>query len=463
MENAHWHSSFNPQQFLSRVDLDKLIEHNEAHNENKVDLLNSPCILCNGRTTPGLILNDKSYLCKNCFKSTSAISYPEKYEKLWREYLKAVEARRLALLEFKNKYEYRKSGNSVSGFAWLSLLLLFVSIGFIVLTIILFFVSSRIDKSENEKYLLWKKQLQEWGSSYPDPTKPVLRHFHDPFAELTARDYSILKIFNNWPGYPPFWGYLRDVVLDRDQNRCQVTGCPSRLSLHVHHKMPVSKGGEHVPANLVSLCDFHHALEPDEGHERLWGNVKTRYFTLVREHMRHNRNSFGLHDVTSHLRRLELISLSELQTLHNIYGYSCPSCRSLGLKFTLFSDKNQIRIICKECGTGWDGPQQLTEEVGPKLAEALVATKNLGVWKPRWDMLENRKDSAFKSFVLSPERVKTKTIKTRKVSSTSAERPVCPKCGSPMRLIKPRSGQKWKAFWGCSKYRITGCHGSIDL
>ncbi len=369
----------------------------------------------------------------------------------------------MALLEFRNKYEYKKSGNSVSIFAWLSLLLLFASIACIALTIILFFISSNIDKEENRKYLLWQKQLKDWEASYPEPTQPILRHFHDPLAELSVRDYTILKIFNNWPGYPPFWSYLRDVVLNRDHNRCQVTGCPSRLSLHVHHKTPVSKGGEHVPANLISLCDFHHAIEPDEGHERIWGNVKTRYFTLVHEHMRHNRNNSGVHDVTSHLRRLELISLSELQALHNMYGYSCPCCRSLGLKFTLFSEKNIIQVICKKCGNGWDGPQQLTEEVGPKLAEALVPTRSLGAWKARWDMLENRKESAFKSFASNPEKAKAKKPKTLRANAVRTDQPVCPKCGSPMHLKKPRPGQKWAAFWGCSKYRITGCRGSIDI
>lgn len=137
MESGQWHSAFNPQKFLSRVDVNKLIEHNEAYNENKVDRSNSPCILCRGMTSPGLLLNDKSYLCKDCFNITSTIIYPEKYERLRREHIKEVEASRIALEEFKKKYEYRKPGNPVIAFAWLSLLLLFIFFGFVVLTIIL--------------------------------------------------------------------------------------------------------------------------------------------------------------------------------------------------------------------------------------------------------------------------------------------------------------------------------------
>jgi RNase P subunit RPR2 len=460
MESGQWHADFNPQKFLSRIDINKLIEHNVAYNENRVDRLSTPCILCSGMSSPGLLLNDKSYLCKECFSLTSTIAYPEKYEKLRRQHLSEVEARRIAREAFKKQHEYIKPGNPVTVFAWLSLLLLFVFIGFGILTAILFFASTSIEKDQNKKLEAWRKKLLEWESSYPEPTPPTLRHFHDPQAELSSRDRTILKIFNNWPGYPPFWGYLRDVVIARDGNRCQVTGCPSRLSLHVHHRLPVSQGGEHTPMNLVSLCDFHHALEPDDGHERIWGNVKTKYFTLVREHVRHNRNNGGFHEVSSHLRRLELISLNELKSLHNMYGYSCSNCKSLGIKFTLYSDKNKLTVICYDCGTGWEGPQQLTEEVGPKLAEVLAPTKNIGIWKPRWDMLENRKAAAFKSFTSNPLKMKEQQKRGRvSAADTSSVTRCCPRCGSPMRLVKPRPGQHWEEFWGCSKYRITGCRG----
>jgi ssDNA-binding Zn-finger/Zn-ribbon topoisomerase 1 len=31
-------------------------------------------------------------------------------------------------------------------------------------------------------------------------------------------------------------------------------------------------------------------------------------------------------------------------------------------------------------------------------------------------------------------------------------KPYCPDCGAQMRLRRPRTGQNWKAFWGCSQY-----------
>ena len=131
-----------------------------------------------------------------------------------------------------------------------------------------------------------------------------------------------MKIFEHWPGYPPFWSYLRAVVLSRDAHRCQVTGCPSRLELHVHHICPTYAGGPHSPKNLVTLCQFHHAIQPERGHERIWGAVKNRFFTLVQKHERANRSGNGTHMVTAHLRRQELITLEELTALNQILWIS---------------------------------------------------------------------------------------------------------------------------------------------
>jgi len=39
----------------------------------------------------------------------------------------------------------------------------------------------------------------------------------------------------------------------------------------------------------------------------------------------------------------------------------------------------------------------------------------------------------------------------------------CPKCGADMILKEPKPNDTWKAFYGCSKYKKTGCKGSRDL
>ena len=62
----------------------------------------------------------------------------------------------------------------------------------------------------------------------------------------------------------------------------------------------------------------------------------------------------------------------------------------------------------------------------------------------------------------SGKKVKKKRKTRKKAESLANVRPICPKCGSPMKLVKPRPHDSWKAFWGCSKYRITGCKGSMN-
>ena len=446
-----WHDKFNPQSFLSRINVDNLITKNEAYKENQIEILENPCMMCRSTEGPGLVLNDKSYLCKSCFENVSKIEYPEKYETLRREYIVKKEAWEQARQSLIDKSIPLKIHNITQVLAGLSLLLLFWQVVLIVVPIILFLLSNQFEKLHDNK-------LKKWSLLYPEPSQPSLRHFHDPEAELSQLDHTILHIFNHWPGYPPFWSYLRGVVLGRDNNLCQVTGCPSRLELHVHHKKAVSDGGAHTPDNLISLCDFHHALEPYSGHERIWGNIKTRYFTLVCKHTRRNRASEGLHEVRAHLRRLELVNYSELKELAQLYGFACPKCESLSLTFKIDKAKNDIYIECPACNKYWSGPQQLTEETGPRIAELLNVTHNHGDWFARWDMLSQRKNGIWGEWQGRSAVKQRKKYKKKK--SETIIKPDCPKCGAPMKLIKPKPKDRWNTFWGCSNYFTTGCRGS---
>ena len=47
-------------------------------------------------------------------------------------------------------------------------------------------------------------------------------------------------------------------VFERDDWRCAVPACSSYRNLHAHHIVPRSRGGGDSPANLVTLCAFHH-------------------------------------------------------------------------------------------------------------------------------------------------------------------------------------------------------------
>ncbi len=50
---------------------------------------------------------------------------------------------------------------------------------------------------------------------------------------------------------------MRRFILSRD-GACTIGGCNSTYRLEVHHIIPRSRGGTHVPENLTTLCWWHH-------------------------------------------------------------------------------------------------------------------------------------------------------------------------------------------------------------
>ena len=50
---------------------------------------------------------------------------------------------------------------------------------------------------------------------------------------------------------------MRRFILSRD-GACTIGGCNSTYRLEVHHIVPRSRGGTHDPANLTTLCWWHH-------------------------------------------------------------------------------------------------------------------------------------------------------------------------------------------------------------
>ncbi len=446
----NWHASFNPKEFLSKVNLKDLIEPNEIFDERETVGADLSCVLCAKIKEKGILLNNKSFLCETCLAKMSMISYPQRYEKIYRKFLKAHKSWTIAYMELRDRFGFHKRESSLPIFAFLSLFFLFSNVLYIIIPLTIFLVHMYIERKKEEKLIIWNAQLSEWNELYPEPQKPKLRHFHDPKVNLTTRDNLILKIFNHWPGYPPYWRYLRQVILHRDDDHCQVSGCPSRSILHIHHKEPTSNGGEHIPNNLITLCEFHHGLEPEIGHERIWSNIKTEYFTIVREHMRQNRSSIGYHNVKPHIRRLELTTEEELKEIRNYYSLSCPLCSSNRL--TIIVDDN-VGVVCEDCSDSCYFSKGLTKETGPRFAELHDIEKNEGSWPMRWDMLTYKTElMASKSNPRPKNKPKSKTKKR-----------LCPKCGSSMKLISPIAGQDWKQFWGCTNYRSTGCRGYLRV
>ena len=460
MSIEHWHTEFSPSKFLSRIDLARLIKRNEVYNSNFTDRATLPCILCTNTNSHGIVLTNKSFLCESCYTEIAAISYPEKYEKLRREFLISSEAHHLAWESFRGKFEFEETDSAFVFWGWTSLLLCFANPSFLYLSLILIVLGHSSNARSKNKFKAWQKRKAQWEGENHKPINPILKHFHDPTAELTLRDQRILKVFDHWPGYPPYWDYLRTLVLARDSFRCQVTGCPSRSTLHVHHRQSIGSGGAHTPNNLVSLCDFHHALEPADGHDKLWNELKTSYFTLVRRHTRHSTSTQKTYPVKAHLRRLELITQDELLDLSQTYGFSCPKCAEENISYFFDSKENTIRVTCPSCFYRIKGAHQLTEETGPRLAQLLMVKRNKGSWKARWDMLAERKNENWGHWAAIDSTAK-RTGRKRQIE-TKKSSPLCPKCGAPTKLIKPRRNERWEAFWGCTMYPVTRCKGSVN-
>ena len=61
--------------------------------------------------------------------------------------------------------------------------------------------------------------------------------------------------------YPENWDNIRLLALQRDNYECG--NCKSNKNLHVHHIVPLSRGGSNNLSNLRTLCeDCHKKLHP---------------------------------------------------------------------------------------------------------------------------------------------------------------------------------------------------------
>ena len=71
---------------------------------------------------------------------------------------------------------------------------------------------------------------------------------------------SILwELYDFWPGIPPDWEDRRQRIINEFNCCTQCGKCETRSTpLHVHHIIPVSKGGSHRLSNLEVLCEKCH-------------------------------------------------------------------------------------------------------------------------------------------------------------------------------------------------------------
>ncbi len=70
---------------------------------------------------------------------------------------------------------------------------------------------------------------------------------------------KIKALYDYWLDYPPDWDERRRGLLN-DNAYCQqcFKGYEKKVTLHIHHRIPVAKGGSHKRENLIVLCEDCH-------------------------------------------------------------------------------------------------------------------------------------------------------------------------------------------------------------
>lgn len=75
--------------------------------------------------------------------------------------------------------------------------------------------------------------------------------------------------------YGPDWDMLRQEILDRDSYTCQEESASCNGPLQIHHRVPLSQGGVNGPANLVTLCYYHHSRKHAHMRVQSRGNLRS--------------------------------------------------------------------------------------------------------------------------------------------------------------------------------------------
>jgi hypothetical protein len=94
----------------------------------------------------------------------------------------------------------------------------------------------------------------------PDPSEPIATtlaavrvQVRDAEIQLAKHRQVLTALHDVWPTYPPDWDDRREAVVRGSGNRC--ASCRRYHSiLHVHHVLPLDRGGHHRADNLQPLC-----------------------------------------------------------------------------------------------------------------------------------------------------------------------------------------------------------------
>ena len=87
-------------------------------------------------------------------------------------------------------------------------------------------------------------------------------------VRIGKKTLSLFKVIGG-EDYGKNWETIRTSVLERDNYQCQESDGYCTAVLHVHHILPLTKGGTNEFNNLITLCLYHHSLK----HEHMKRNL----------------------------------------------------------------------------------------------------------------------------------------------------------------------------------------------
>ena len=87
----------------------------------------------------------------------------------------------------------------------------------------------------------------------------VIKEIDTSSTTLQQLKSRLSTVYDYFLSYPPDWEERKQIVISRDGNHC--SNCERRDNLHLHHVIPLSRGGSNKPSNLELLCAKCHSKE----------------------------------------------------------------------------------------------------------------------------------------------------------------------------------------------------------
>lgn len=141
-------------------------------------------------------------------------------------------------------------------------------------------INARIEKLENKIYTLRyeEREINSFGyklktmfsnssekiNKIDNDIREIGTQINSEKNTLSTVENELQKILSSiydyFTDYPPDWDERRKEVEKRDGSSCSECGVLDQI-MHLHHKIPLSKGGSNQISNLTFLCESCHSKE----------------------------------------------------------------------------------------------------------------------------------------------------------------------------------------------------------